>query len=580
MSIAELPPTPEVLAPPPVQRAPREVGSSWLKYLPALIVLAAFLPMLVMHGVNLWSKPHYQFFPLVIIGSGALAYFAVQRQGRILPGRFQVAALALGFASLMGLAASAFLLSSFLAIVSFLVGLLAFIYSYGGWRLTKRLLPAWLFLWLAVPPPFNWDADFITWLKVVTAQWTSYVLDVFGILHVMQGNTVIVPPYSKLLVEEACSGIHSFFAIITCALFFVFWFGRPILHAILLLAGSVGWVLAANCARVVLIAVAQVRFGVDLAHGLRHDVLGMVIFLFLVGMVISLDRLLCFLFNSTYSFMALFKKGRMVLSRMAEAQKKKIDLGLTRWPGMGGTWVYAKPIVGIAVLLCAANYSLAALGLIEVARPSDATMVQALDTLHLDSLPPVINAGDGATAWSRLKFEVAPERPRDDKLGQFTRYWWYKHPNVDEQVTLSCDYTFYNWHDLTLCYRLNGWQMTLDKTHRPKLPNGEEDVYVEALFYNPASGQQGYLLFSLLDENGRVQAGRPTDSETLIENRLRRLREALERRPTETRFQLQLFATAYHIISEQERNLYRQLFLQYRSYLTRSYLAARQGGKP
>ena len=50
-----------------------------------------------------------------------------------------------------------------------LVGLLAFIYSYGGWRLTKRLLPAWLFLWLAVPPPFNWDADFITWLKFVTA---------------------------------------------------------------------------------------------------------------------------------------------------------------------------------------------------------------------------------------------------------------------------------------------------------------------------------------------------------------------------------------------------------------------------
>jgi exosortase len=574
MSIAELT-SPEVLPSPPVPRPPREIeaGRVWVRFLPALIVLAPFLPMLVMHGVNLWSKPHYQFVPLVILGSAVLGYFAVQRQGRLLPGRFQTLATIVGFLSLCILAASAFLLSSLLAVGSFLLASLAFIYSFGGWRLTWRLLPAWLFLWLAVPPPFNWDQDFITWLKVVTAKWTSYVLDVFGILHVMQGNTVIVPPYSKLLVEEACSGIHSFFAIITCALFFIFWFGRPILHAILLIAGSIGWVLAANCARVVLIAVAQVRFGIDLAHGLRHDVLGFVIFLFLVLMVISLDRLLCFLFNSTYSFMALFKKGRMVLSKMAEAQKKKVDLGTTRWPALSSTWVYAKPILTVALLLCVTNYGLAALGLIEVTRPSDASMVAALHTLQEKSLPPVFQTK--GTAWERLDFKVPEERPRDDKLGQFSRMWHYKHRDVDEAATLSVDYTFYNWHDLTLCYRLTGWQMLYDKTHTLQQPDGSVDVFVEALFRNEEGGH-GFLVFSLLDENGKVQAARP--SETLIQNRLRRLREALERRPTETRYQVQVFATSYQIIPEQERDLIRQLFFQFRGQLTRAYLAARQGG--
>jgi len=577
MSIAEYPPTAEVLQSPSVQRSPRDLDTGsrrWLQYLPALIVLAPFVPLLIMHGVNLWSKPHYQFFPLVLLGSAVLGYFAVQRQGRLLPGRYQALAGLVGLMSLVGLAASVVLLSSLLAIVSFLTGLLAFVYSYGGWRLTKRILPAWIFLWLAVPPPFNWDQDFITWLKIVTAKWTSYVLDVFGILHVMQGNTVIVPPYNKLLVEEACSGIHSFFAIITCALFFIFWFGRPVVHAILLIAGSIGWVLAANCARVVLIAVAQVRFGVDLAHGLRHDVLGFVIFLFLVLMVISLDRLLCFLFSSTYSFMALFKKGRMVLSRMAEAQKKKLDLGSTRWPSLGSTWVYSKPIVAVALLLCVTNYGLAALGLVEVTRHSDTQMVAALNTLGENALPPLIRTGD--VAWERARFEIAAERPRDDKLGQYTRYWLYKSPTTDDPVTLSCDYTFYNWHDLTQCYRLTGWTKTYEQEYKPQLPDGSSDVYVEALFHNPETGQQGYLVFSLLDENGKVQAARP--HETLLQNRLRRLKEALERPPNETRYQLQVFSTSYHIITEKEREQLRQLFLQYRAGLTRSYLAARQGG--
>jgi exosortase len=578
MSIAEFPQPYETLAPVAVQprtAEPTLATRNWKQFLPALIVFAAYLPMLVMHGINLWSKPHYQFFPLVLLGAGLLGYFNVQRQGRFQPGRYQRAAQLFGFLSLGGLAASAFLLSSLLAIVSFLVGLLAFIYSWGGWRLTKRLLPAWVFLWLIVPPPFNWDQDFITWLKFVTAGWTSYVLDVFGILHVMRGNVVIVPPYQQLLVEEACSGIHSFFAIITCALFLSFWSARSILHTILLIIGSVGFVLAANVARVTLIAIAQVRFNVDLAHGLRHDVLGFVIFFGLFLLAISLDRLLCFMFNSTYSFMALFQKGRMVLNKMIESKKKKVDLGATRWPGLSSTWVYAKPMVAAALLLCVTNYSLAAIGLIEVARPSDAALVTALDKLSENSLPPRIDTG--GLAWERLDFQVAPERARDDKLGQFSRSWRYRMSGMDEPVIFSLDYTFYNWHDLTVCYRMNGWRMEETNERTVPLPNGDFDVYIEARFRRVEDGQNGYLLFSLVDEVGKVQAARPHES--MLNNRIRRLKEALERRPTEIRFQTQVFVTSYNSFNSQERDRIREFFLKSRQGVITSYLAARQGGQ-
>lgn len=553
--------------------------NKWLQALPLIIVFLPFLPMLVMHGVTLWAKPHYQFFPLVLIGTAVLGYFAIQRQGRLNPGRYQVVALFFGFISLMGLAAGAFLQSSLIAFGSFLIGSMAFIYSWGGKGLVRRWLPAWIFMWLIVPPPFNWDSDFIFWLKLKTANWTGYVLDVFGILHVMEGNTVIVPPYSKLAVEDACSGIHSFFAIITCALFFVFWFGRPILHAILLIAGSIVWVLAANCARVVLIAVAQVRFNIDLAHGLRHDILGFVIFLFLVLLTLSLDRLLCFLFESTYSFMALFRKGRMVLSKMMEAQKKKIDLGTTRWPGLSVTWVYAKPIMAIALLLTITNFGLAGLGLIEVAAPSDAKLVDSLNKLTEPMMPGRIDTvvGGVPNSWERVSFLIPEERPVDDKLGRFSRIWYYRTKEMDQPISFAVDFPFRAGHDLTICYTAAGWQRLDDELMTIDLPNGEKDYFVRATFRKP-DGQHGLLYFSMMDEYGKPQIPRFRASENALQNRVRRLREMLQRKQTDIRYQVQVFAQAYSIINSAESEHLKQLFLSARNRVTQAYLSINQGG--
>src|SRR5437868_3617081 len=93
--------TAPILPPRQIAPIPTRAPNRWLQAIPLLIVLAAFAPLMVMHGVSLWGKPHYQFFPLVLIGTLVLGYFACQRQGRLNPGRYQLVALGFGFLSLL-----------------------------------------------------------------------------------------------------------------------------------------------------------------------------------------------------------------------------------------------------------------------------------------------------------------------------------------------------------------------------------------------------------------------------------------------------------------------------------------------
>ncbi len=521
--------------------------------IPAFIILLAFVPALVEHGINLWGKAHYQFFPLVLIGSGLLGYFNVRRLGPLRPGKYKILSYGGAFVALLGLAAGSVLTSSLLSVVSFLVCMLAFIYGYGGWPLLKALLPAWLFLWLAVPPPFNWDLKLIIYLQQLTAQWSDVVLDVAHITHVMSGNVVEVPG-QRLLVEEACSGIHSLFAVLTCSLFFVFWSRRPVLHAILLILGGVGWVLAANVARVVGVAVAWTRFDhLDLAHGWKHETLGFVIFGFLLVLVWSLDRLLCFLFSSTYSFIALFRKGRLLLAKTLEAKNRAPDPGATRWPSFAGTWVYSIPFVALFGLLAMGNVALAALGLIDISGAADAPLVSAMARLGENSMPPQPKLGDVVALRVGYKPE---ERERDDQNGEHSRTWMYKQGSYDSQV--SVDYTFRIWHDLTVCYVTNGWTILSSNTVAQTAPDGTPEVFVDATMTKPFS-QHGHLMFTMIGVDGRL-AQPPAASEGFLRDRLKRFRDAVERRPSPLVYQVQLLTTAYTPLSEEQKARDREFF--------------------
>jgi hypothetical protein len=188
-------------------------------------------------------------------------------------------------------------------------------------------------------------------------------------------------------------------------------------------------------------------------------------------------------------------------------------------------------------------------------------------------------AASGANvAWEVVDFQVPEERAIDDKLGRFSRSWFLRGSNMDVPVCLSIDYPFRAGHDLTICYRSAGWQMLDDDLITIDLPNGEKDYYVRATFRKP-DGQHALLFFSMVDEYGKVQIPRFRASENALQNRLRRLREMLQRKQTDIRYQVQVFAQAYSIINSNESEHLRQLFLTTRTRVTQAYLSINQGGK-
>jgi exosortase len=164
---------------------------SWVAYAPALIVAFAFVPILVLFGVELWSRPHYQFFPLVFPGAAALVWKHCRGLGRVEP-RSQVPAWSAAALAWLLLAAGVAFITPWFAAVGALVALWGASWAMGGWALVRRALPGWVFLWLVIPPPRRYDFVLIAKLQNLVSRWGSQVLDLLGVYHVMDGNVVRV----------------------------------------------------------------------------------------------------------------------------------------------------------------------------------------------------------------------------------------------------------------------------------------------------------------------------------------------------------------------------------------------------
>ncbi|MEI7728507.1 MAG: hypothetical protein WCO56_03010 [Verrucomicrobiota bacterium] len=67
-----------------------------------LLMVAGFGPVLVLFFLNLWGRPHYQFFPLALAGAGFLAWTRSQAMPQPLaPGNPWIIALVLGTSGLL-----------------------------------------------------------------------------------------------------------------------------------------------------------------------------------------------------------------------------------------------------------------------------------------------------------------------------------------------------------------------------------------------------------------------------------------------------------------------------------------------
>jgi exosortase len=476
-----------------VERAPTRAEpalqsppQSWRGWLVLAALAVAYAPLLWQHAVQLWLRPHYQFFPLVVLGAGWLAYIGTRGLGTLTPGRAGPTAASVGLC-LLALAGAVLLNSSWLAAASLppLLGSLA--YAAGGWPLLRAVLPALVLLSVAVPPPLELDRNLVLALQRRTTVWSSAFLDMAGVFHAMAGNVVEVNG-QPLLVDEACSGINSLFVVVACTLFVIFHERRPPVWAVLLLLSAVGWVLLANVARVFLITLLKARHGIDLTVGWKHDALGFALFGAALLLIWSTDRLLRFLLTTSSP------EGEAAPAPAAREAAPRGRVG-----GAASPYPLLPPAVGAWALLGPA-VALAALQIESLSAPEAAGAAPAptagVERLTADTLPREWGR------WRRGEFSTKTRNP-GSYFGEVSKMWTYELGK--NGAIFSLDYPFPSWHDLTRCYTSQGWVLSGQAVHPAE---GDRDGFVEVALSRPGH-REGYLLFSQYDGLGQAMRPRP-----------------------------------------------------------------------
>jgi exosortase len=554
----------------------------------AAVVIACHLPLVWIQLHNLWSyRPHYEFFPLLLAGVGWLMWKRWPRKRPDTPApTWSSVVLGCG----CGLLAIAVLLWAHwvatVALIVSLAGLLGRYWPAGQWR---DWVPVWLLLWLIVPPPLGLDFRLITRLQSSTSAMASRVMDLLGILHLMEGN-VLVLPGNRMLVDEACSGVNSVLVLLTLTAMYVVAVRRPLIWAAVLLPSSIAWAWAANTVRVTTIAIAQAWFEWDLSTGWQHEVLGYVTISLALAWLISTDYCLSFLLSPIRWKLADLSEFAKQSTPLTDAWNRLVGAGVKRTAHVESTdeptvdaaedssdaplptrtsrksnrhsayWMTAFGLMG------ALQFAALALPMLAPS-PRVPTDTTAFVPMFAETyLPTSING------WDVVGFEME-ERERGAAFGDFSSRWVLR--GGGGECIASVDRPFWGWHDLTICYRGTGWELLDRRDVGERGPEDGPGHYVEARFSRP-TGEYALLVFGLFEHDGThlvpPLSGLPSP----------RLMDRLRRSPLITRllgrpqrdesnavYQFQVFAPSTLDVTPEQREELRQLFFAARQQIVR-----------
>lgn len=440
--------------------------------------------MIGLHALDLWARPHYQFVPLVPLLAAVLAWRDTRRVEAPAPGGRWVG-LAWMLVAWSLLAGGVLFASPLCGTVGALAALLTAAYLLGGPGLTSAVLPAWGFLWLAVPLPRHFDAALIGRLQALVSVWSSQLLDVLRVEHVMSGNVVEIAG-RQLFVDQACSGVYSLMVLLMAVWFYEAWTRSPWPRAVVLLGFTVFWVIAGNVARVVAVVVLDTRFGIDAAQGWRHELVGLVGFLGMLAMVASTGSMLDFL-ASTRVARRLSALGRSFTAPYARRPGgASDDSGASDVARPRRTWL------GSPALGCAFGLLLLPQLLIP-GRDWDNALAQS------DYHDRVFRPVNAETAPARVGGFVrtgyrSEHRDIRSTWGESSKIWEYATGSTG--FAASLDYPFVGWHDLLLCYEGQGWRVISRKFEDDGVP------LMTAELVN-SEGKFAFVIFTLFDRGGR-----------------------------------------------------------------------------
>lgn len=266
------------------------LDKAWLA--PALALLGLLL--LTAHDLadGIWRKAEHGYQPLLVWLAGMLLFFD-GRQLRWQPPEHPSAATQASFG--FGLLAYALGRSQGLELLEALActTLIAALVGYAGGRSAwQGLRLAILLLLLALPYP-AWVIDTLTApLKLGISQLVEGLLHATGYPVARSGVVLALGPY-RLLVADACSGLHSLIFLLALGLLYLHLGGpRRRWHHAILVISLLPIALLANGLRVLALALTTYHLGDQAGQGLWHEFSGLLLFACAMLTLFALDALL------------------------------------------------------------------------------------------------------------------------------------------------------------------------------------------------------------------------------------------------------------------------------------------------
>lgn len=485
----------------------------------AAVIGVANVPLVLIHFRNMWRLPQYQYFPLVLIVIGWLLYRRAERAPQnVLRRRWVVLGAGMLGLSLIIAAGAAWYASPWLAMVASILAFGGLLLFFGNQIRVENAVGIWCLSWLLLRPPGGFDQKLAYWLQGLTSRVSGALLDMAGVVNLVEGNTIILAD-RHLFVEEACSGIVSLMSIIACCAIVAVWKNRPAPHAVLLTVSGAFWAGVLNVCRIFVMAFALDRMGVDLTDGWKHDALGLVLFAATLGLTLCTDFLLLFLLTpirlsdteyseGTYAddaarvhFLSGIWNTLVQPSRMLRFTHPEADGQAGRGPAK---WVTV--LAGLFVVVGICQIVRGAMGGDRFARIEAAPQLLALNR---ESMPSQLGAFELTGFRAKHRAARAAE-------GEFSRTWEYSGENL--QIMLSVDFVFPNWHELTLCYEGIGWN-PLDR----KVQNRGDEAYAEVTLGRD-TGERGFVMFGAVDRKGQCVPPPDSSVSALFRARLNKAR--------------------------------------------------------
>ncbi len=179
----------------------------------------------------------------------------------------------------------------FLARISGLMLLAGLIWTFAGLPMLRVLKFPLLMLLLAIPFPAVLFNQITFPLQLLASRLASSILPLLNVPVLREGN-VIELPTMKLEVAEACSGIRSLMSLFTVAVIYGYLLEPSTWRRTWLALASIPIAVAANALRIVGTGLCVQFWDPDKARGFFHEFSGWLMFLFSLGLVYLLQRLM------------------------------------------------------------------------------------------------------------------------------------------------------------------------------------------------------------------------------------------------------------------------------------------------